>query len=84
MNKRILYFSAPWCGPCKTLSPIINQLQSEGIPIEKIDVDNSSLATQNYSVRNVPTLILVSAGGAELKRLTGVNSRDTIKRWYNG
>ena len=80
--KRILYFSAPWCGPCRTLSPIMDQLQAEGINIEKINVDRSDLS-QMYSVRNVPTLILVD-GVKELKRLTGVNSKDTIKNWYNG
>ena len=81
--KRILYFSAPWCGPCKTLSPIMDQLQAEGINIEKINVDNRSDLSQMYSVRNVPTLILID-GVKELKRLTGVNSKDTIKNWYNG
>ena len=81
--KRILYFSAPWCGPCRTLSPIMDQLQAEGINIEKINVDNRSDLSQMYSVRNVPTLILID-GVKELKRLTGVNSKDTIKNWYNG
>ena len=81
--KRILYFSAPWCGPCRTLSPIMDQLQAEGINIEKINVDNRSDLSQIYSVRNVPTLILID-GSQELKRLTGVNSKDTIKNWYNG
>ena len=81
--KRILYFSAPWCGPCRTLSPIMDQLQAEGINIEKINVDNRSDLSQMYSVRNVPTLILTD-GLNEIKRLTGVNSKDTIKNWYNG
>ena len=39
MNK-ILYFTASWCGPCKALAPTIQQLQSEGLNIQKVDVDN--------------------------------------------
>jgi len=84
MNKQILYFSASWCGPCKTLSPIIDQLHSEGIYIRKIDVDNDSIMATQYSVRNIPTLILVDNRGTELKRMSGVQTKDNIKNWYNG
>ena len=84
MNKQILYFSASWCGPCKTLSPIMNQLHSEGVSIRKIDVDHDSIISQNYSIRNVPTLVLVDNRGTELKRITGANSKENIKNWYNG
>ena len=41
------------------------------------------MATQ-YSVRNIPTLILVDNRGTELKRMSGVQTKDNIKNWYNG
>ena len=40
--KKILYFSAKWCGPCKQLGPVMDSLSAEGLPIQKIDVDENS------------------------------------------
>jgi thioredoxin 1 len=84
MNKQILYFSASWCGPCKNLNPIINQLQTEGVNIKKIDIDNDFIISQNYSIKNIPTLVLVDSRGTEIKRITGSKSKEDIKNWYNG
>ena len=56
--RKILYFTAAWCSPCKALSPIMDSLQGQ-INFDKIDVDsNTDLSTQ-YGVRGVPSLILV-------------------------
>lgn len=58
---KVLDFSAEWCGPCKLLSPIIDELALEytDVDIQKIDVDaNKDLAVE-YKVRNIPTLIFV-------------------------
>ena len=84
MNK-ILYFSAVWCGPCKALAPTMDQLSNQGIPVQKVDVDqdHSDLSlSARYSVRNVPTLVKVDASGNELGRLVGNQSADAIKQWY--
>ena len=81
--KKILYFSADWCGPCKMLGPTISSLQSEGIPIQKIDVDNNPEMSSKYTVRNIPSLILVDEFGNELKRLVGNQPANAIKNWYN-
>lgn len=60
----LIDFHADWCGPCKTLAPIIKQVKDvlgEEIKIIKIDVDkNPSIAAQ-YQVKGVPTLILFKA-----------------------
>jgi thioredoxin 1 len=56
--KKILYFSAAWCGPCKMLGPIMESLSGQ-INYEKIDVDNNQDLSIQYGVRNVPTLVLV-------------------------
>ena len=39
--KKVLYFSAQWCGPCKILGPVMSKLQANGMPIQKIDVDEN-------------------------------------------
>jgi len=80
--KKILYFTASWCAPCKALSPIMDSLQGQ-INFDKIDVDsNTDLSTQ-YGVRGVPSLVLVE-NGKEVNRLTGVQSKESILNFYNG
>mgnify|MGYP003626831191 CR=1 FL=1 len=82
MNK-ILYFSATWCGPCKVLGPTIDRLKSEGLPVQKIDIDKEQPTSSLYNIKNVPTLIKTDSVGNELKRLVGNQSADIIKNWYN-
>ena len=80
--KKILYFTAAWCAPCKALSPIMDSLQGQ-INFDKIDVDsNTDLSTQ-YGVRGVPSLVLVE-NGKEVSRLTGIQSKESILNFYNG
>ena len=84
MNKGILYFSAPWCGPCQQLTPIIDTLPSN-INIRKINVDYDADLVQRYNVKSVPTLVLTDMSGNELKRLQGGGkTREQIINWYNG
>ena len=67
---KYLYFSAAWCGPCKTLSPIMNEVSAQ-ISVEKIDVDLDYEKAQQYGVRNIPTVVLLD-GVSEVKRFIGV------------
>jgi thioredoxin 1 len=53
--KQLLYFSAPWCQPCKQFKPVIESLQSE-MSITFIDVEISSQTAIQYNVRSVPTI----------------------------
>ena len=79
--KKILYFSAAWCGPCKMLGPIMESLSGQ-INYEKIDVDNNQDLSIQYGVRNIPTLILVENGEA-VGRLTGLQQKEAILEFYN-
>lgn len=72
---KYLYFSAAWCGPCKSLSPIMNEVSSQ-VAVEKIDVDLDYEKAQKYGVRNIPTVILVD-GNTEVKRFIGVQPQQT-------
>tara|TARA_R110001592_G_scaffold151302_1_gene377715 strand:+ start:1249 stop:1497 length:249 start_codon:yes stop_codon:yes gene_type:complete len=81
--KKILYFSAPWCGPCKVLGPTMQKLSSE-LPITKINVDEDNTQSAKYGIRNVPTMILIDKTGKEINRLVGNVSEQQIKQFYNG
>ena len=69
--KQILYFTAPWCGPCKLLKPKIQAMQSR-FPITILDVDTNTEACNKYSIRNVPTIV-ITQDGHEVARLVGNN-----------
>ena len=64
MEKGIIYFSAPWCGPCKVMSPLIEQMGQQGkIRVRKVNVDYEASITQQYNVKNVPTMVLTDLEG---------------------
>ena len=80
--KKILYFSAEWCGPCKQLGPTMEGLRNQ-INYTKIDVDQDQESSIKYGVRNIPTLILLENG--EIKnRLVGNQTVQSIMSFYNG
>ena len=82
MKKEILYFSAEWCGPCKTLAPRMERLSNQ-INYRKIDVDQNQELSSEFGVRNIPTLILIQDGEA-INRLVGLQSEQDILNFYNG
>ncbi len=61
-------FSAEWCGPCKMMKPVLEQLKNrvgERVKILKIDVDRNMELAQKYNIRSVPTLMLFHEGNAK-------------------
>jgi thioredoxin 1 len=80
--KRLLFFQAAWCGPCKSMKPLMESLQHQ-MPITFIDVDASPQTAAGHSVRNVPTVILIDEGGREKGRLVGVQSESQLRALYN-
>lgn len=70
--KQYLYFSAPWCGPCRMLGPVMERVNNT-IPVQKVNVDENSEMAQQYNVRNIPTVVLLE-NGQEVKRIVGARS----------
>ena len=81
--KKILYFSAAWCGPCRTLGPIMESLSGE-INYQKVDVDENQDLSIQYGVRNIPTLILLDETGEIKGRKVGLQTKQDILKFYNG
>ena len=83
MMKKILYFSANYCQPCKTLGPVMESLQGQ-INYEKIDVENDTILPAKFGVRSIPTLILIDENGEAAKRTVGIQTKEQILNFYNG
>ncbi|MDD4809163.1 MAG: thioredoxin [Bacilli bacterium] len=76
-------FYATWCGPCKMLTPIIDELINERqLKVVKIDVDKNMELAQSYGIMSVPTLILFSKG-KQLDKKTGFMSKEVLMNWIN-
>jgi thioredoxin 1 len=73
-------FSAVWCGPCKMLDPIVEELAQEWsnlIKVVKLDVDHNASIAMQYQVMGVPTLILFKDGEPQ-ERVTGYQPKDRL------
>lgn len=73
-------FHATWCGPCRMIAPIIEQLALEvgsKAHIAKVDIDQAQEVSQNQQITSVPTLILFK-NGEEIKRIVGVKDLDYL------
>jgi thioredoxin 1 len=80
--KQLFYFTAPWCEPCQTLGPIMDEI-SQRIPVEKINIDYEADRTRSANVMNVPTVVLTE-NGQEVRRFVGVKSYEQIMQFVNG
>lgn len=78
-------FWAEWCGPCRQLSPIIDQLAEEfgdKVRIVKVNIDESPEAPGKYGVRGIPTMILFKAGQPVATKV-GALPKSQLKEWLD-
>jgi thioredoxin 1 len=79
--KEILYFSAPWCMPCKNFKPIMERV-GQRIPVAFINVDENPQLSTQYNIRSVPTLIFLK-DGQEADKSIGVLTEEQVKEKWN-
>jgi len=81
MNPQIIYFSATWCEPCKTLGPIMQRVGLR-YNVTKIDIDHNNDLISRFGIRSIPTVLLLE-NNQEIRRFTGVRSENEIINWIN-
>ena len=85
----VVDFWAPWCGPCKAVTPVLEQLQETFGDVEfvKLDIDENPSTASRYDVLSIPTVILFTGGQAR-ETLVGARPRSHFERafapWLDG
>lgn len=80
---KVVDFWAVWCGPCKMMNPIVEELETElkdQVEFEKVNVDENQEKAQKYGVLSIPTYV-IEKEGKEVDRLIGARSKEAFKTW---
>ena len=73
---------APWCGPCRMVAPVVDQLAAEmagRVRVAKLNVDENPVTADRFQIRSIPALLVLKAG-QEIDRIVGVQPKSEIAR----
>ncbi len=80
--KHLFYFTADWCGPCKKVRPIVEELIKDGYSFQIIDVDLEKELAKNFEISSVPTFILFK-NEKSIKRISGAQTKNQLEYFIN-
>jgi thioredoxin len=82
---KLLDFYADWCGPCKIMAPVFEEIEAEyqgKVEFEKVDVEANEQLAGQHDIRSIPTFVLVK-DGKEVDRKMGAMPKEMLKGWLD-
>ncbi len=83
--KTFIDFYADWCGPCKRMEPIFEEVKKEyagKIEFKKIDVEQEGATAAKFGIMGIPTFVIMD-GDTEISRKSGAMAKETLVNWLN-
>ncbi len=80
--KQVYYFTADWCGPCKKVRPIVEELNRDqaDIKFQIIDVDSEGELARKFQIQSIPTFVLIE-DGEEMDRIVGAKTKTDLENF---